>query len=134
MQEVLHIDLLIRARTQVPSPSAGLALYDRFGTMIFSAGTGHYRHRLPALSRGDVIVVRLDLRFNVQPGEYTFTLGTSEPGRFHDWHEQVGPVEVTPPGGEPPFHGVAELPMECRHGAVVRLPAESERDVVAPAR
>lgn len=124
MQDVLHIDLLVVARQPVPSPSAGLALYDRFGTMVFSAGTGHYRHRLPGLAPGEAIVVRLDLRFSVQPGVYTFTLGTSEPGHFHDWHEQVGPIEVTPPPGEAPFHGVAELPMECRHAAVSRLGAD----------
>ena len=134
MQEVRHIDLLVVARRPVASPSAGLALYDRFGTMVFSAGTGHYRHRLPALAPGDALVVRLDLRFNVQPGEYTFTLGTSEPGRFHDWHEQVGPIEVTAAQGEHPFHGVAELPMECRHGAVTRLAVAPEPDVAESAR
>ena len=88
--------------------------------MVFSAGTGHYRHRLPSLKRDDEVVVRLALRLTVQPGQYTFMLGTSEPGRFHDWHEQVGPIEVAAPEGEPPFHGVAELPMECSHSAVVR--------------
>ena len=96
MRDVLHIDLLIVARRAVAAPSAGLALYDRFGTMVFSAGTGQLRHRLPALAPGGAIVVRLDLRLSVQPGEYTFTLGTSEPGCFHDWHEQVGPIEVVP--------------------------------------
>lgn len=117
-REVLHVDLLIVAHRRVASPSAGLALYDRFGTMVYSAGTGQLRHRLPSLAPGDAIVVRLDLRLSVQPGEYTFTLGTSEPGCFHDWHEQVGPIEVTPDGGEARFFGVAELPMEARHGAV----------------
>jgi len=117
-RDVLHVDLLILARRAVAAPSAGLALYDRFGTMVFSAGTGQLRHRLPALAPGDAIVVRLDLRLSVQPGEYTFTLGTSEPGCFHDWREQIGPIEVAAEGQEPAFYGVAELPMEARHGAV----------------
>lgn len=121
VKDVLHIDLLAVARRHVSSPSAGLALYDRFGTMVFSAGTGHLQHRLPPLEPGDSIVVRLDLRLSVRAGEYTFTLGVSEPGNFLDWHEQVGPLEVAPlSAGEPPFHGVAELPMECSHAALVR--------------
>jgi hypothetical protein len=117
---LLHVDLLILAHRHVETPTAGLALHDRFGTMVFTAGSSQLRHRLPPLSPGDAIVVRLALRLSVQPGEYTFTLGTSEPGCFHDWHEQVGPIEVTPAGaGLPWFYGVAELPMECRHANVL---------------
>jgi ABC-type polysaccharide/polyol phosphate transport system ATPase subunit len=118
VKDVLHVDLLILAHRAVEAPTAGLALYDRFGTMVYSAGTGQHRHRLPALAPGDAIVVRLELRLSVQPGEYTFMLGTSEPGVFHDWHEQVGPLEVASGSDAPPFYGVAELPMECRHGGV----------------
>jgi lipopolysaccharide transport system ATP-binding protein len=119
MRDVLHIDLLVTAHRPVASPSAGLVLYDRFGTMVFSAGTGQLRHRLPSLAPGDAIVVRLDLRMSVQPGQYTFMLGTAEPGRFHDLHEQLGPFEVIQEGKDAPFHGLAELPMECRHAAVL---------------
>jgi lipopolysaccharide transport system ATP-binding protein len=118
-KETLHIDLLIVAHRHVASPTAGLVLYDRFGTMVFTAGSSQLRHRLPALAPGDAIVVRLDLRLSVQPGQYTFTLGTSEPGCFHDWHEQVGPIEVASGDGDPWFFGVAELPMECRHAGIL---------------
>ena len=77
-------------------------------------------------------MVRLDLRLSVRAGEYTFTLGASEPGHFHDWHEQVGPIEVTSlSAGEPPFHGVAELPMECHHAALVPV-AEPAAEPAAP--
>ena len=135
MKDVLHIDLLVVAHRAVASPSAGLALYDRFGTMVFSAGTGHFQHRLPALEPGDALVVRLDLRLTVRAGEYTFTLGASEPGRFHDWHEQVGPIEVAPlSAGEPPFHGLAELPMECSHAPLVRLAEPVLPEAAAPGR
>ena len=127
VRDVLHVDLLIVAHRAVAAPSAGLALYDRFGTMVYSAGTGQLRHRLPALAPGDAIVVRLDLRLSVQPGEYTFMLGTSEPGCFHDWHEQVGPIEVVQSGKEAVFFGVAELQMEARHGAVAHAWGEGER-------
>ncbi len=124
-RDVLHVDLLVLAHQPVALPSAGLVLYDRFGTMVFSVGTSLRRHRLPALQPGDALVVRLDLRVSVQPGLYTFTLGTAEPGVFQDFHEQVGPLEVTA-GHEPElFHGLAELPVECRHGAVTHHWAEA---------
>lgn len=133
-KDVLHIDLLVVAHRHVSTPSAGLALYDRFGTMVYSAGTGQHQHRLPALEPGDSIVVRLDLRLSVRAGEYTFTLGASEPGHFHDWHEQVGPIEVAlPPAGDPPFHGLAELPMECSHATVVRDAEPAETPAAVPA-
>ena len=78
--------------------------------------------RLPALRPGDSVVVRLSVRFSVQPGNYTFNVGTAEPGRVHDWHEMLGPIHVFHEGGgPPPFHGIAELPMECRHAEVQRL-------------
>lgn len=127
-KEPLHIDLLIVAHRSVASPTAGLVLFDRFGTMVFSAGSSQLRHRLPALSPGDAIVVRLDLRLSVQPGQYTFTLGTSEPGCFHDWHERIGPIEVTSEDGDPWFFGLAELPMECRHAGVLHRWSGADRE------
>jgi hypothetical protein len=92
------------------------------GNLVFAAGTGNLLHRLPALHPGESLVVRLSVRFSVQPGRYTFTVGTSELGRVHDWHEMLGPIEVFQEGlGPPPFYGLAELPMEARHGPVERL-------------
>jgi hypothetical protein len=121
LKEYLHIDLLILAHESVASPSAGFVLFDRLGNLVFSAGTGNHGHRLPALSPGESLVVRLTVTFSVQPGRYTFNVGTTEPGRVHDWHEMLGPIEVFHAGDRPPpFHGLAELPMECRHAEVVR--------------
>jgi homopolymeric O-antigen transport system ATP-binding protein len=121
MRECLHIDLLIVAHESIVSPSAGFVLFDRLGNLVFSAGTGNLGHRLPVLHPGDSLVVRLTVTFSVQPGRYTFNVGTAELGRVHDWHEMLGPIEVFHAGGgPPPFHGLAELPMECRHAGIVR--------------
>jgi homopolymeric O-antigen transport system ATP-binding protein len=123
MKETLDIDLLIVSREAAESPSAGIKVYDRLGTLVFSAGTGNLGHRLPPLQPGESIVVRLSVRFSLQPGSYTFTVGTAELGRLHDLHEMLGPIEVFHDGpGPPPFHGLAELPMETRHGPVERMP------------
>jgi len=67
---------------------------------------------------------------NVQPGEYTFSLGTSEPsadgnpnvGYIQDRHELLGPIVVT---AEPnkifPFYGIAQLPMNVKYNKVEKL-------------
>lgn len=124
LKDVLNIDLLIVSHQPVAVPSAGFVLFDRLGNLVFSAGTGNLGHRLPALSPGESLVVRLRVRFSVQPGRYTFNVGTAELGRVHDWHEMLGPLEVFQEGEGPlPFHGIAELPMECRHGLVEPLGA-----------
>jgi ABC-type polysaccharide/polyol phosphate transport system ATPase subunit len=126
MREELRFDLLIVAHEAVSSPSAGFVLFDRLGNCVFSAGTGNLGHRLPALRPGERVVVRLTVTFSVQPGRYTFNVGTAELGRVHDWHEMLGPIEVLHEGlGPPPFYGLAELPMVTRHGVVERLPESS---------
>jgi ABC-type polysaccharide/polyol phosphate transport system ATPase subunit len=131
LKEPLHLDLTLFARQPVVSPSAGLYLFDRFGNLVFSAGTRQKRYRLPDLRPGESLVVRLTLWLNVQPGLYTFALGTSEPGpqpnlgHLHDQHEMLGPIEVLDTSKDVrPFYGIAELPLECRHGPVGRFGAE----------
>ena len=134
IKDVLHVDLLIVSHEPVASPSAGFLLFDRLGNLVFSAGTGNLAHRLPGLQPGESLVVRLTIRFSVQPGRYTFTVGASEPGRVHDWHETLGPIEVFHEGETPlPFHGIAELPMECRHADVERL-AETKEELAPGGR
>ena len=64
--------------------------------------------------------MRLILR--VEPGEYSFSLGLSEPlqgdqnvdvGFNHDRLEQLGPLKVGYHSRDlKPFYGVAELPLE----------------------
>ena len=126
LKDILRIDLLIVSHEAVAVPSAGLVLFDRLGNLVFSAGVLNLNHRLPSLNPGESVVVRFTVHFSVQPGKYTFNVGTSEPGRVHDWHEMLGPIEVSALGeGMPPFYGIAELPMECSHG-VVETAAASE--------
>jgi len=122
LKEALNLDLLLLARDSIHNPSAGVFLFDRFGNLVFSAGTTLRGHRLPPLRAGEGMVVRLNVRFNVQPGLYSFTLGASEAGHATDRHESLGPIHVVHEGGGPlPFHGIVELPMECQHGEVAPL-------------
>jgi lipopolysaccharide transport system ATP-binding protein len=118
--ESLHFYLLLRAKEEIPDPQTGIHLFDRLGNLVFAAGTRQLKHRLPALKLGQEIVVKFEILFSVQPGEYTFSLGASEPseegpniGYIHDRHEMLGPIVVTANPDEVfPFYGIAQLPMK----------------------
>lgn len=127
MQGSLTISLLLRAHQDVIDPSSGLHLYNRMGTLVFAAGTRQLRHRLPDMKKGEEVIVCFDLDFTVEPGEYTFSLGASEPsgdnrpnaGFIHDRHEMLGPITVTADETEVyPFYGVAKLPMRIIYSVV----------------
>lgn len=127
MMEALNFYLLLRAHDYVASPSAGIHLFDRLGNLVFASGTRQMRKRLQDMYAGDEIMVRLELKFNVQPGEYTFSLGSSEPlpeenpniGLIHDRHELLGPLVVTADSSKlMPFYGIAQLPMRADYAFV----------------
>ena len=116
----LHFHLLLRAKEEISDPHTGIHLFDRLGNLVFAAGTRQLKHRLPALKSGQEIVVKLMILFSVQPGDYTFSLGASEPseegpniGYIHDRHEMLGPIVVMADPNEVfPFYGIAQLPMK----------------------
>jgi len=129
MLEELTFYLLLHAHEDIASPSAGIHLFDRLGNIVFAAGTRQLGKRLPALSAGEEIIVKMELQLNVQPGEYTFSLGTSEPspeqnpnvGFIQDRHELLGPIVVTADTEKIlPFYGIARLPMTVDDCKAVR--------------
>lgn len=121
MEEQLFFTLLIKAHEDIFSPSAGIHLYDRLGNVVFAAGTRQLKISLPDLQKGDRLVVQLALNMNVSCGEYTFSVGTSEPaqgrnnvGYIHDRKEKLGPIMVNfAPDRMLPFHGIAKLPLSA---------------------
>jgi hypothetical protein len=126
MMEVMVIHLLIRANKKTESPTAGIFIYDRFNTLVFAAGTRQIECPLPPLDAGEQIIVRMDLKMTVQPGEYTFTLGTSEPslqdhnsGIAHDRIERLGPIKINYDFSKTlPFYGIASLSLDIHHARV----------------
>lgn len=120
MLKPLRFDVLLQAKETIHHPQTGIHLYDRFGNLIFAAGTPQLKKKLPKMNPGQQIVVSFEITFNVQPGEYTFTLGASEPsqegpniGYIHDRREMLGPIVVTADPNEIyPFYGIAKLPMK----------------------
>lgn len=118
MMEQLSFYILLEANEAVHSPSTGIHIYDRLGNLVFASGTRQFQKTLPDLQAGDRLIVQLRVTFSVQPGEYTFSIGTSEPstdgitGYVHDSLEMLGPIFVRNPADVAlPFYGIAQLPM-----------------------
>lgn len=121
MEEALSFHMLVVAQDRIIAPSAGMELFDRIGNRVFSAGTRQLGLVLPDMVPGEKLVVRLDVTFNVVPGQYTFGIGASEPseeglniGFAHDRLELLGPIVVNYDFNKlMSFHGLAKLPMKA---------------------
>lgn len=119
MMKTATIRVLLQARKPIASPATGLHLYDRLANLVFAAGTRQLRFPMEPMAAAEERVISFRLRFSVQPGEYTLSLGCSEPspqganlGFIHDRHEGLGPISIHYEGTEVmPFYGVALLPM-----------------------
>ena len=115
----IKIRMIIQAFDAVKNPSAGIHLYDRMNNLVFAAGTRQVGVILADMVAGDKILLEISLAMQVQPGEYTFSLGCSEPspehsnmGINHDRYEGLGPINVfIKDAGVMPFYGIAQLPI-----------------------
>lgn len=120
MGDTLCFYVLLKSNEVIHDPSTGIHLYDRLGNLVFAAGTRQLQIQLPDLQIDQMLAIKMIVTFTVQPGEYTFSLGASEPsvdnpnvGYVHDRHEMLGPIVVTANSSEVlPFYGIAQLPMQ----------------------
>lgn len=111
---------LLRANGPIAEPSVGFNIYDRMSNLIFAAGTRQLGVVLAPFAAGEERIVTFKLTCNLQPGEYTFSVETSEPsaqgpnfGFLHDKHEGLGPLVVHYEHNHTwPFYGIARLPLE----------------------
>ena len=120
----LTFHIIIKANELVSEPSAGIHLFDRLGNVVFATGTRQLGKQLPDLFPGEELILKMKLKLNVQPGEYTFSLGVSEPSEeenpnicyLQDRHDMLGPIIVTTdPAKLLPFYGIARLPIEVTY-------------------
>ena len=125
MGEPLTFHVLLEAREPVDQPRVGIQLVDRFTNLLFACGTRMLGYPLPALAPGDRLIVRLTVRMDLAPGEYSFAVGTSIPaedpeqGVVHDQVPDLGPIRVMLDRGRPrPFHGAARLTLCAEHAIV----------------
>jgi lipopolysaccharide transport system ATP-binding protein len=124
--ELMHraaVRVLFVAHSEIKRPSVGIQIHDRMGNLVFAAGTAQLRFPLPALSKGQEILLEFRIALNVQPGAYTLSLDAADfdeqnpdVGTFHDRIGGLGPLNVTchAPGAQP-FYGIAQLPMDISY-------------------
>jgi lipopolysaccharide transport system ATP-binding protein len=120
MTRVATLRVLIKAHEPIAEPSAGLNLYDRMTNLVFAGGTRQLGMILGAMQSGEERLLTFKLTCNLQPGEYTFSLETSEPsaegpnfGFLHDKYEGLGPLTIHYEHNHTwPFYGIARLPLE----------------------
>jgi hypothetical protein len=125
--EMLHplfFHILVKANEDILSPTVAIQMYDRFGILVFAAGTQQLRYSLPSLSRGERLIVKFDVTLSIQAGEYTFELIAGEPspegpniGFVHDKYLMLGPIKVIFDYSQKtaPFYGIAQLPMKVHY-------------------
>jgi|CZKI01.1.fsa_nt_gi lipopolysaccharide transport system ATP-binding protein len=124
--EMMHraaVRMHLRANAEIKRPSAGIQLHDRMGNLVFAAGTPQLRFPLPALSKGEEILLEFRIALSLQPGAYTLSLDAAEfdednpnVGAFYDRIGGLGPLNVGNFGsGALPFYGIAQLPMDISY-------------------
>ncbi|HXP63704.1 MAG TPA: Wzt carbohydrate-binding domain-containing protein, partial [Dongiaceae bacterium] len=124
--EMMHraaVRMYLRANAEIKRPSAGIQLHDRMGNLVFAAGTPQLRFPLPALSKGEEILLEFRIALSLQPGLYTLSLDAAEfdeenpnVGAFYDRIGGLGPLSVAHHGsGALPFYGIAQLPMDISY-------------------
>jgi lipopolysaccharide transport system ATP-binding protein len=121
----LFFHLRVRAGEALYAPSVGFYLYDRLGNLIFQCGARQKCMRLPDLTKGGEIAVRMTVGLCVQPGEYTFNLSCTgfssvrPPGEnyLETMYENLGTLAVINPQPDrlPPFMGIAQLPFSLEY-------------------
>ncbi len=117
------VRVLLRANADIKRPSAGIQIHDRMGNLVFAAGTPQLRFALPALPKGEEVMLEFRVALNLQPGGYTLSLDAAEfdeenpnVGVFYDRIGGLGPLNVAHHGsGALPFYGIAQLPMDISY-------------------
>ncbi len=120
MTRVLKLRCLLRARQLIADPAIGINIYDRMSNLVFAAGTRQIGYALENFQPGEERVVTFEITCDLQPGEYTFSIETSEPsaegpnfGYLHDKYEGLGPIVIHYEHNHTwPFYGMARLPLK----------------------
>jgi lipopolysaccharide transport system ATP-binding protein len=124
--EMMHraaVRILFAANGDIGRPSAGIQIHDRMGNLVFAAGTTQLHFPLPALAKGQQILLEFRIALNLQPGAYTLSLDAADfdeenpnVGTFFDRIGGLGPLNISRNApGSLPFYGVAQLPMDISY-------------------
>ena len=100
-----------------------MQVHDRYGNLVFAAGTPQLRFDLPALKAGEEIMLDFRLTLNLHPSVYSLSLDAAELdandpniGNFFDRVGGLGPLTLSHNApGAMPFYGIAQLPMDISY-------------------
>jgi lipopolysaccharide transport system ATP-binding protein len=109
------VKLLVRAKQLAQGVSAGCEVRNRHGQVIFATGLRVAQRLIAELPAGDVCLVTIRFRLELQAGQYTLDVGCGA-GLSTDntWDRvlNVAVIEVTNPPDQEVIHGLVRLPYE----------------------
>ena len=114
MGDVLIIEALIEAQASVPRPDLTLAVFDRFGMLMFRTSLARQAQALPEMTAGQRRLVRFSLGCALDLGHYTFTVTPRDdeaaPTMDSTTSQMLGPLIVTTDRATAPYYGQIGLP------------------------
>ena len=107
--------VMLRAKRDARAVSAGCELRNRHGQVIFATGLRVARRLIAEIPAGEVCVVAIRFRLELQPGQYTLDLGcgaAADSENIWDRVLNVAVVEISNPPDQEVVHGLVRLPYE----------------------
>ena len=107
------ISCVIEAAIEVPAPTIGFMIRDRFGNDVFGTNTYHLDYKTKDLAPGEKLEAIFETQLNLGHGTYSLTLAVHD-GPVHlennyDWFDKLIVFQVFP-DPQQFFSGVAALP------------------------
>ncbi len=113
--EQVVLRCVVDFHTNIKQPTVGILLRDRMGNDVYGTNTSHLGYKDISVKEGDSIDVAFSLPLNVGPGNYSVCMavhgGDSHLEENCDWWDRCLVLQIMA-GNEPPFVGVAALPVE----------------------
>ncbi|MCX6952352.1 MAG: ABC transporter ATP-binding protein [Verrucomicrobia bacterium] len=119
--------VMLRAKRTARDVSAGCELRNRHGQVIFATGLRVARRLIAEIPAGQVCVVSIRFKLELQPGQYTIDLGcgaAADSENIWDRVLNVAVLEVSNPPDQEVVHGMVRLPYEI---GVARAPDATVR-------
>jgi len=107
--------VMLRAKRTARDVSAGCELRNRHGQVIFATGLRVARRLIAEIPAGQVCVVSIRFKLELQPGQYTIDLGcgaAADSENIWDRVLNVAVLEVSNPPDQEVVHGIVRLPYE----------------------
>ncbi len=116
VQEVagtISVRALVEATRDVANPNFSLALFDRFGALVFRTSLARLGAAPPPMTAGQRLLSSFDLTCRLAVGQYTFSIGLGQTGGLSEedypHSPMMGPLFVTSDRSTSLFYGQVGL-------------------------